>query len=374
MRSRIFSWPRMLRGKGFTLVELLVVIAIIGILIALLLPAVQAAREAARRSQCVNNIKQLGLALQNYHDTSKTFPAGRGGPGGPWAGQDLKNVFVNLLPFIEQQSLYQSCQQPQKHRDPNNSTVYPVWGPVPWDGGYNPWYNNLNFMLCPSDGQGTNRGNGDCSNSNYAGSVGDSLWCNDWDCWDGSRSRDNRGLFMYWKNRTFASVTDGSSNTAAFSERAIGEMGQRRIRGNVVIGVMADAFPAIPAQCLASDGGGGYYKTTAKVMTANDWASGQRWSDGRSMYWAFTTALPPNKPTCMPGGGDNDWTWGVYTPTSWHPGGVNVGMIDGSVKFVSDSIDAGDPTRPETIAGGSPYGVWGAMGTISGSEPISSSN
>jgi prepilin-type N-terminal cleavage/methylation domain-containing protein len=99
---------RIRQRGGFTLVELLVVIAIIGVLVALLLPAVQAAREAARRTQCGNNLKQLGLAMHNYHDTMKWFP-----PGSAWASNDAADVrnkgsfFIRILPFIEQQSLYQ---------------------------------------------------------------------------------------------------------------------------------------------------------------------------------------------------------------------------------------------------------------------------
>src|SRR5438874_1669093 len=94
------------RGSGFTLVELLVVIAIIGVLVALLLPAVQAAREAARRTQCSNNLKQLGLAMHNYHDVAGRLPCNINRVGGATNDRNQASQLVNLLPYIEQKSLY----------------------------------------------------------------------------------------------------------------------------------------------------------------------------------------------------------------------------------------------------------------------------
>ena len=129
------------RRRAFTLVELLVVIAIIGILIALLLPAVQAAREAARRSQCSNNLKQLGLALHNYHDTFKAQPPRQGGP--LWSGGSLTNpprhsAFVNLLPFIEQDARYSQIMTSQLNA---------------WSGGADSGYvGEIAPFICPSDG------------------------------------------------------------------------------------------------------------------------------------------------------------------------------------------------------------------------------
>jgi prepilin-type N-terminal cleavage/methylation domain-containing protein/prepilin-type processing-associated H-X9-DG protein len=349
------------RGRGFTLVELLVVIAIIGILIALLLPAVQAAREAARRSQCTNQLKQFGLALHNYHDTNKVFPQARGCEANTWHDEGVLNGFVALLPFFEQQGLYSTIQKPLTV----GATTYPAWGPVPWDGGYAPWVQKISTLHCPSDGVWDDNGPGNIANSNYAFSLGDSLWCNDWDC----NGRYGRGMFMYRKNRSFADLIDGSSNTTAMSERCVGRMGDRAIRGNVANGNTPDQYPASPLNCLATMGVGGQYAATATVMTANDWATGQRWPDGRMMYCGFTTVLPPNKPTCMPWT-DNDWTWGVFTPTSYHPGGVNVCMGDGAVRFISETIDAGNPAAVEVSAGTSPYGVWGALGSIKGGEAV----
>jgi prepilin-type N-terminal cleavage/methylation domain-containing protein len=119
---------------GFTLVELLVVIAIVGVLVALLLPAVQAARESARRSQCSSQLKQLGVALHNYHDVNKVFPPRRGGSATGvtsfWGNADRRSAFVALLPFIEQQPLFDKIEAGGFADTSGN--VFGPGGPVAW--------------------------------------------------------------------------------------------------------------------------------------------------------------------------------------------------------------------------------------------------
>src|SRR5262245_26326592 len=144
------NFLRMARTRGFTLIELLVVIAIIAILIALLVPAVQKVREAAARTQCTNNVKQMSLALHNFHDTNKRLPPllGRGQPSlqpAPAAGQPNNppwgNVHFYILPFIEQDNFYKSTYDPNV--DGNNSS-----------NGYRPWINRwtpMKIYICPSD-------------------------------------------------------------------------------------------------------------------------------------------------------------------------------------------------------------------------------
>jgi prepilin-type N-terminal cleavage/methylation domain-containing protein len=135
---------RRTRVRGLTLVELLVVIAIIGVLVSLLLPAVQAAREAARRMQCGSNLKQLGLALHNYHDTYGTFPYRQGGTGQPAPGEggpgngNAGGGFIVLLPFFEQGPLY-------------DQIAADGFGPRPWDANYAPWQVGISTLVCPSD-------------------------------------------------------------------------------------------------------------------------------------------------------------------------------------------------------------------------------
>ena len=171
--------------RGFTLVELLVVIAIIGILIALLLPAVQAAREAARRSQCSNNIKQLGIACHNYHDTFKCFPPMNiGTTGGGWGTHQTHNGgrlgwIVMLMPFFEEENLFQEIQAGGNY----GGSAVPRGGSHPLWNGYTPYTNNLDTILCPSDPTGFQKRPSELGRSNYAYCWGDQIrghaWPND---------------------------------------------------------------------------------------------------------------------------------------------------------------------------------------------------
>jgi prepilin-type processing-associated H-X9-DG protein len=323
-------------------VELLVVIAIIGILIALLLPAVQAAREAARRSQCLNNLKQFGLALHNHHDTYNAFP--------PHATNWRWNAHHRLLPFNEQRGVWQIAQN---------------WSgePAPWDGG--PWDVVIPGMKCPSDGAPARCGD-NTSSTNYMFCRGDYV----------ARAEEfnhPRGMFtakegtykQNIKGNTFADASDGTSNTAAMSERVIGYQRQTMVLGGAVVnGTAVGSWSSCnPSICLAQVGVGGNF---LPGLDYRDW-SGKRWADGGLPFTGFNTIIPPNGPMCVRDGDDANRA--LVPPQSFHPGGVNLLLTDGSVRFVNNSIYAGDLTKPNVQSGPSPYGVWGALGSRNGNEP-----
>ncbi len=345
----VYAPPGTLRRAGFTLVELLVVIAIIGVLIALLLPAVQQARESARRMQCSNRMKQVGLALHNYHDTHVAFPAlqMQVTPSRP-AG------FVALLPYIEQMAVWEQA-----------SSAATPFGSADW----NPAEQNtlIPELLCPSDPYWSSRssGNGRKPRS-YHFCMGDSVRNNHTD------SSTKRGMFVTQLNRSFKDIVDGTSNTLAISEVVVGPNNvTRTMKGNVAVTPGINTNPSSPADCWAARGINGEVDAAVPV-TAESYvhrAPGSRWAEGRAFFTGFSTVLPPNSPRCTIA--HNDGSWGIWTPSSFHPGGVLCGRADGSTQFVAETIDAGDPTATEVDNGQSPYGVWGALGSINGGETAS---
>jgi len=350
------------RRFGFTLIELLVVIAIIAVLVALLLPAVQQAREAARRSQCKNNMKQFGLAIHNYHDSQKTIPMGSGRDGGP--GGQRQSAFVGMLPYLDQAPLYNLCSSGGTAAAVNGTTVYNGFDWVPWDNNHRAVVAKIPLFLCPSDDPVTADGaKGGC---NYRFSRGDTTWdhCSQW---NGNGNR-NRGMFVGGTGasglRTFSSVTDGLSNTIAMSERIKVKGGANSVKSGAIAKQPAQGtYVANPGACLAQVNGQGVYTVAVGVF------GGDRWADGQSTFTGFTTVVGPNKPSCTdPAGSDqND---GVMDPTSWHVGGAHVLMGDGAVRFVSDSINTGNVALPTVTGGPSPYGVWGALGSINGGDLV----
>ncbi len=334
---RVSRIPR----SAFTLIELLVVIAIIAVLIALLLPAVQQAREAARRSQCKNNLKQLGLGLQNYHDVAKLFCDLRGGPNdGAGRGGDQSGL-VRLLPYLDQAAAYKKI--------PMNATV-----PVCWDGTFSVWNTQIGLLLCPSSPPVDRQGN--VANKNYHFCVGTTI--ND------NYAGKTNGLFQFSQQgyRSFRDITDGSSNTIAMSEKGQGDA-NRSIIGNSAWGMPA-TIATNPVLCLAVGAPNGQYTAATNVSA---WGAGTLWPFGHPNWNAVTTVLPPNKPSCSNIGGNNPSNaWGIWTPSSFHTGGVHCVMADGAVRFISNNIDCGN------YGAGAPpsFGVWGALGTIAGKEVI----
>ncbi len=402
------------RGRrGFTLVELLVVIAIIGVLVGLLLPAVQAAREAARRMSCSNNMKQLGLAVHNYHSAFNKLPVNGGGTDNKAGSQITSNSnngngrriswLIPILPYIEQQALWQQISNPMDS-DGDGTINFPAMGPRAWDRNYTPWMTDIGAYRCPSD---PGRGLPAMGRSNYACSYGDGLHYGDagplsatggfYHENQGRAIHSNaslRGFFVFrsavngmqglgnGRSRPamqFRDVTDGLSNTLMLAEMAT-HVDPRRTTTDAAVGpgfVPLGNDPGWAQTTGAKDPERPQFwapSTDTIVEGLNSgYGRGFRWADAAYIYSVVTTILPPNGELVMPNRSDSAWT--VAPPSSYHQGGVQVVMGDGAVKFITDSVDSGNQHaqviwQNNKPGSPSPYGIWGAMGTRNGKEVV----
>ncbi len=241
-------------------------------------------------------------------------------------------------------------------------TDYPS-PPVPWDANFDPWGFRFQIPLlhCPSDNpQYDHRGGrtGAIASTNYAVCWGDFVTGTGL---NGTFSR--RALFGLDSRVGVKDITDGTSNTLAMSERAFYQ-NDRSIVGNAAYSV--PGIDRDPALCLATgDPATGEY---LPGVVLNPYHGGVRWNDGSAEFTGFTTVLPPNSPSCYEAGSN---TPGVFAASSRHVGGVNALFADGAVRFISQAINAGHAEAPEQMSGPSPYGIWGALGTMNGGEVIS---
>ncbi|EMI23355.1 DUF1559 domain-containing protein [Rhodopirellula europaea] len=390
---------------GFTLVELLVVIAIIGVLVGLLLPAVQAAREAARRMSCSNNFKQIGLALHNYHAAYGRLPSGG---HGTVHHQGRLGMNIAILPFIEQQALWESISNPLlagPGEGPSTPITigagvgWPAFGPGVWQdlNDYRPWRTQVAGFRCPSD---PGSPSGGAALTNYGYSLGDSIkriyyavhtnWntsppsvANPW-----IDRASLRGVFARESYRRFRDVLDGTSNTVAMAEVAT-YLGDRGVVGGVLNqshwtgaggAELVSRGPAVLNEKRDPERPQFYIVPESELYTTVGQARGGRWHDSLPAMTGITTILPPNSPSVMGfSGWGTYWEHGVYSASSRHQGGCHVLLADGAVKFITDSIESGDTTAGWSVskdnanAGhASPYGLWGSLGSISGKEVIDS--
>lgn len=377
--------------RGFTLVELLVVIAIIGVLVGLLLPAVQAAREAARRMSCSNNFKQIGLALHNYHSAYKEFPKQMGGTydltsGATESNQNNLSWLVGLTPFMEQQALWEVISNPyNKNRDGTVRTpAYPPMGPSPVDTNYLPWLTQIPTLRCPSDpviSLSTRS-----AVSNYAACTGDNIHEHHYggvgsngvpDTSGGGSTwnerylkRLDRGFFFTRHTTKFRDIQDGLSNTIAAGEIIIGAE-KNDVRGSMHIEGNVHRYPPKRPdwETRKDPERPQFWGSTATIRGVR----GEFWALGRPFHSGFTTTISPNG-ACVGRAWNNR---GYFGASSHHQGGAHVLMGDGSVIFVTDSIEAGDQVGTTAIGSAnfqpgapSPFGLWGSLGTKNTKEQI----
>ncbi|QDT73647.1 DUF1559 domain-containing protein [Lacipirellula limnantheis] len=309
------------RRHAFTLVELLVVIAIIGVLVALLLPAIQAARETARRGQCLNNLKQIGIATQNYHDTFGQLPPSFvtqvAMPFDSWSIQ------ARLLPYLEQGNIFKGIDFKVTYKDPRQVVNGQQITSLP-----------VSVFRCPSEINVNQRVDGSTiwSPLNYGANLGT------WLVYDPVTQKGGDGAFAANGTHGFDGVTDGTSQTLCFTEI---KTYQPYFRES---GTPNEANAPIPSDAVTVIGYGGSFKPDSGHT---------EWTDARAHQTGVTMVFTPNSivtyssdsgpydvdfTSAREGHSATNRTYAAVTARSHHPGIVNAGLLDGSVRAINDEI------------------------------------
>ena len=409
-------------NPGFSLVELLVVISIASILLGLLVTAVQAAREAARRAKCTNNMKQVALAVHMYYEahgglpalcsTYKRYSAVEATDTQTEIGTCGAQIF--LLPYLEQGQVYEGFEafassEPIARSYPNHIIEpYPPTYPNTYVEGEHPrhWASGVivPVFACPSDSEAgvIESPAREYDNMNRSGYYFDySIWSFSrrnimfcmgdaplYNC-DIDTPATKRGAFTPHSWKSFSHITDGLSNTLCLAESITGRPTDFAAAYNKTYSKISDTRRDVAAAPDGRDPENMRVWPSVCLMSVNKidplkldkvepWGErGAYWFIGKPLSNGFSTNLPPNSLTCSFG-------FSAFGPviggvSSFHPGGANTAMMDGSVRFIHDDIDTGDVFVPESrlpetnqaVEGKSTYGVWGALGSINGGETVS---
>lgn len=325
------------RQRAFTLIELLVVMAVIGILIALLLPAVQNARESSRRTQCKNNLKQIGLALHTYVDAFQTFPPGSvrryvgtfPPMGGSWQTSQL-SWMTRLLPYLDQKTIYKKINWSQEQGD--QGTPHTTLRAT-----------KLGMFRCPSDG---NAGSSTThAVTNYVTCIGHTT-----DASEGfipppsgvptPSTQNAEGVMLINSYTSIAFIRDGTSNTMVVSECRVNDPWVVRYQGDVAGYTACQTGTAPPVTANTNTNSGRGYS----------WFFAQA-----NQAWTYSTRMPPNDMATRNHECENFTTTGVFAARSHHTGGVHVLLCDGSLRFVNDNIERS---------------IWKAIGTRASKEVV----